>query len=38
MLNNCLNLLKIDWYLINVCKGSLILIVALYSTLTTKTA
>jgi ribose transport system permease protein len=35
-LNNCLNLLRIDWYLINVCKGILILIVALYGTLNTR--
>lgn len=30
-LNNSLNLLAVDWYLINVCKGALILVVALYS-------
>jgi ribose transport system permease protein len=37
-LNNSLNLLKLDWYLINVCKGLFILLVALYGTLSEKTA
>jgi ribose transport system permease protein len=35
-LNNSLNLLRIDWYWINVCKGMLILVVALYSTLSNR--
>ncbi len=35
-LNNSLNLLQMEWYLINVCKGALILIVALYSALRTR--
>jgi ribose/xylose/arabinose/galactoside ABC-type transport system permease subunit len=31
MLNNCLNLLGFDWFIINVCKGLLIVVVAVYS-------
>ena len=35
-LNNCLNLMHMEWYFINVCKGALILIVALYVALRMK--
>lgn len=30
ILNNSLNLMNIDWFIINVCKGTLILVVALF--------
>ncbi|MDR0519612.1 MAG: ABC transporter permease [Clostridiales Family XIII bacterium] len=35
MLNNCLNLLGIEWFIINVCKGLLIIVVAVYSVIQT---
>ena len=33
MLNNCLNLIGLDWYVINVCKGLLIVVTAIYGVL-----
>jgi len=37
-LSNSLNLLKLDWYFINVCKGLLILVVSMYGVLSNRQA